>query len=163
MSINVTINVIACASAVIALGVTLYLWLLERLNEDESKYIQEKETYVKTLNAYLDKLMRSDETDEFESLLNIVQQVNYEVAIILNYKFWARSKHKEDYKKIKEFYRDSRYLISTIRRYRESIGSGCLGSSVINIDKITDLELTDIQEEYRKGLRFIIFFVENWE
>lgn len=168
-SYDALIDIISCVFTVLALVFTLYFWLLDHLSEDESKFIEGKEKFLKELKECLDTI--SDNKDP-EVLLPIVQKVNNKLEVILNYRFWVRSKKKEDYKKINVFYADSKYLISTIRRYveaKEDQGSNAAvesremeSGSLVRIPVLGEEDLEDIQSDYRNGLMYIIDFIESW-
>ena len=153
------IDIIACVFTVLALVFTLYFWLLDHLSEDESKFIEGKESFLQELKECLKTI---SDNREPEVLLPIVQNVNNKLEVILNYRFWPRSRQKEDYKKINEFYMDSKYLISTIRRYVEAQNQTGEEASLVGINKLKKEDLDDIQSDYRNGLLFIIDFIESW-
>ena len=153
------IEIISCVFTVLALVFTLYFWLLDHLSEDESKFIEGKEKSINELNMCLDTI--SDSRDP-QAFLDMVQNVNNQLEVILNYRFWPRSRQKEEYKKINEFFQDSKYLISTIRRYIEAQKTPELGDTLIGIASLNNDEIEDIQSDYKNGLRYIINFIEAW-
>ncbi|MCR4588535.1 MAG: hypothetical protein K5682_09025 [Lachnospiraceae bacterium] len=153
------IDIVSCLFTVLALVFTLYLWLLDHLSDDESKFIEGKAGYLATLNASVKAIKHNQDID---LLLSRVEEVNHLLELILNYRFWARSKRKDEYNKINVFYMDTKYLISTIRRYKEDNGTGEEVRSLVNIVTLPPEELQDIQTDYCKGLSYIIDFLENW-
>ncbi|MBE5826408.1 MAG: hypothetical protein E7307_07190 [Butyrivibrio sp.] len=158
-SYDALIDIISCVFTVLALVFTLYFWLLDHLSEDESKFIEGKEEFLNELRECLKTI---DNNDEPKALLTNVQKVNNKLEVILNYRFWVRSKKKDDYKKINVFYADSKYLISTIRRYVEAQESKAGGDSLVGIPALGKEDLDDIQSDYRNGLMYIIDFIESW-
>lgn len=158
LSPDVLAEIISCVFTILALVFTLYFWLLDQISDDESKFIEGKESFLKDLNSSME-IIKSNRDPE--ALLQMVQNVNNKLEVILNYKFWAHGKKKEDYKKITEFYADSKYLISTIRRYVEHKNGGS-SKSLVGIEELKQDALEDIQSDYGNGLMFIIDFIENW-
>ena len=162
------IDIISCVFTVMALVFTLYFWLLDHLSEDESKFIEGKSETLAVLNKSLkttEDLMNSKEfsEDDFDRMRQAIEDVNKKLEIVLNYRFWARSRQKEEYAKVSEFYRDSRYLISTIRRCQESPGQKNDQTSIVGIQTLDPDQVADIRSDYLKGLYFVIEFIENWE
>ena len=158
-SYDALIDIISCVFTVLALVFTLYFWLLDHLSEDESKFIEGKEEFLNELRECLKTINNNGEP---KALLPIVQKVNNKLEVILNYRFWVRSKKKEDYKKINVFYADSKYLISTIRRYVEAQEAEADSDSLVGIPALGKEDLDDIQSDYRNGLMYIIDFIESW-
>ncbi|MCR5155875.1 MAG: hypothetical protein K6C96_04260 [Butyrivibrio sp.] len=158
-SYDALIDIISCVFTVLALVFTLYFWLLDHLSEDESKFIEGKEEFLNELRECLKTINNNGEP---KALLPIVQKVNNKLEVILNYRFWVRSKKKEDYKKINVFYADSKYLISTIRRYVEAQEAKAGSDSLVGIPALGKEDLDDIQSDYRNGLMYIIDFIESW-
>ncbi len=149
------IDIVSCVFTVLALVFTLYFWLLDHLSEDETKFIEGKPETLAALNACLDTI---DHSEDPQKILDAVWDVNKRMEVILNYRFWARSKQKEEYNRINGFYRDSRYLISTLRRSQEKREDSLVGLGALNA-----AEIRDIRTDYRKVLYYIIEFIENWE
>ena len=149
------IDIVSCVFTVLALVFTLYFWLLDHLSEDETKFIEGKPETLAALNACLDLI---DHSEDPQKILDAVWDVNKRMEVILNYRFWARSKQKEEYNRINGFYRDSRYLISTLRRSQEKREDSLVGLGTLN-----EAEIRDIRTDYRKVLYYIIEFIENWE
>ncbi len=149
------IDIVSCVFTVLALVFTLYFWLLDHLSEDETKFIEGKPETLAALNACLDTI---DHSEDPQKILDAVWDVNKRMEVILNYRFWARSKQKEEYNRINGFYRDSRYLISTLRRSQEKREDSLVGLGTLN-----EAEIRDIRTDYRKVLYYIIEFIENWE
>lgn len=158
-SYEALINVISCVITALALAFTLYLWLINHLSEDESKFIEVKEKFLEELRGYLVTISGNKEP---QVLLPIVQKVNNKLEVILSYRFWVHSKKKEDYKEIKRFYIGSKYLISTIRRYVDVKEKVVTCASLVRIDSIKDEYMEEIQNDYRNGLIYIIDFLESW-
>lgn len=194
-------DIISCIFTIIALAFTLYFWLLDHLSEDESKFIEGKtgtldalDTSLKTIVKHKEPPCAEDETEaqaaegrenakaeDVKEVLEAISEVNKRLEVILNYRFWARSRQKEEYARISKFYRDSRFLISTMRRYRESVAgedavavpsSGPVipesrdlkndGRSLLSIETFQNSDLWDVCTDYEKGLNYIIEFIENW-
>ena len=154
------LNIISCVFTVVALVFTLYLWLLDKISDDEAKFIEGKADLLEKLNRYLEYV---DTVSDKEELLMTVQGVNNELEVILKYRFWVRSKQKEKYKEITDFYHDSKYLISTILRYMEYEKDEKLKQTLVWIPKMDDDEMKDIRDAYQKGLFFIKDFVEEFD
>lgn len=153
------IELISCVFGILALAFTLYFWLLDHLSEDESKFIEGKKDYLKNLKDYLYAIGSVDE----QSLLSMVEDVNGSLEVILNYRFWVHGRHKDEHKKLTEFYQDSKYLISTIRRDLDAQGRPEAGKSLVSIPPLDDKEIEDIKANYKNGLIYIIHFIENWD
>ena len=117
-------------------------------------------TWFVKLNRYLEYV---DTVSDKEELLMTVQGVNNELEVILKYRFWVRSKQKEKYKEITDFYHDSKYLISTILRYMEYEKDEKLKQTLVWIPKMDDDEMKDIRDAYKNGLFFIRDFVEEFD
>ena len=154
------LNIISCVFTVLALVFTLYFWLLDKLSEDESKFIEGKKDLLGTLNDCLEK---TDGDPELRTLRDCIQAVNEKLEVVVNYRFWTRSSVSDDYQKIQRFYQDSRYLLSTVRRAIESSEPGQTDKSLAAIISIEPVEKADILMDYRRGLRYIIDYVENWQ
>lgn len=153
------INIISCAFTVLALVFALYLWLLDHLIEDESKYIAHR---AKMLAALRKSLAEINGSVRSEKLLKAIQRVNAHLETALNYRFWTRSKQRKEYNKINAFYRDSLYLVSTLRRSLESETIPEEHKSLLSISSLEAEQLEDIRSDYYDGLMFIIEFIENW-
>ena len=174
------VDIISCVFTVIALAFTLYLWLLDHLSEDESKFIENKAKILDALKASLSDILSREEREQLRAsipvpetagseslnakmLLTAVQKVNDQLEVVLNYRFWARSRQRAEYEQIRAFYRDSRYLVSMLRRYEESGTLESARDSLISINAMDGELLEDIRTDYRDGLAFIVEFIENWE
>ena len=134
-------------------------WLLDKLSEDESKFIEGKKDLLGTLN---DCLKKTDGDPELKTLRDCIQGVNEKLEVVVNYRFWTRSSVNNDYQKIQRFYQDSRYLLSTIRRAIESSEPEHQDKSLAAITGLEPVEKEDILVDYRRGLKYIIDYVENW-
>ena len=154
------LNVISCVFTVLALVFTLYFWLLDKLSEDENEFIKGKKELLDILNGCLEKI--PDDVD-LVTLRDKVKEVNDKLEVVVNYRFWARSTVSDDYQKIQRFYQDSRYLLSTVRRAIETDKAVQTDSSLVSIAELESEEKKDILTDYRRGLRYIIDFVENWQ
>ena len=164
------IDIVSCVFTVLALVFTLYFWLLDHLSEEESEFIKEKHKYLKQFRKVLGELRHTKKGDgplpqegpaAAKELLSAVKDITRELEIMLNYRFWGRSRRREDYEKISEFYQDSRYLSSTLQRYLEGEDMAS-GGSLLTIRALEDADLREMRGEYCDGLVFIINFVENW-
>ncbi len=153
------VDIVSCVLSVLALVFTLYLWLVDHLSDDEARFIEGKDKFLQSLNESLEVIRTN--TDP-KVLLEHVERVNLQLELILNYRFWARSPKIDDYRKINEFYVDTKYLISTIRRFNEAQTIKAGEESLVSIQVLPEEELADIQTDYRKGLTYIIDFLENW-
>ena len=154
------ISLFSCIVTILALVFTLYLWLLDQMSDEEAKFLEGKKEFLTILYNSLNIAQNSKEP---MTMLKLLQDVNDQLEIVMNYRFWARTKRKEEYNKINEFYQDSKYMISTIRRFLEAERAKDLGRSLIAIPDLDESELDDIQSDYRNGLSFIIEFMENWD
>ena len=153
------VDIISCIFTIMALVFTLYFWLLDHLSEDETSFIKGRMNTLAILNASLNVIKDSSDPDQ---LLQAVSDVNKELEVILNYRFWARSKQKDEVGKINEFYSDSRYLVSTIRRHQDAQKTPEAGRSLVGIPSLEPEELEDIRSDYQNGLSYVIEFIENW-
>ena len=158
------IDIISCVFTVLALVFTLYFWLLDNLNEEETKFVEGKDKLLNSLYRCL-KIIRSSKKTDKEKVEE-VRRVNGQLEVVLNYRFWGRSTKKEEYSRISEFCQDSRYLISTMRRqqdaHRPSDGMNNGVQSLVGVGKLSDEQMSDIWTDYKKGLAYIIDFIENW-
>ena len=152
------IDIISCVFTVLALVFTLYFWLLDNLNEEETKFVEGKGELLQSLNECLETVRSSEKTDTEK--LEKVREVNGKLEVVLNYRFWGRSTKKEEYGRIAGFCQDSRYLISTMRRLEDGTQSGT--GSLVGVAKLTEEQMDDIWTDYKKGLAYIIDFMENW-
>ena len=148
------LDIVSCVFTVLALVFTLYFWLLDNLNEEETKFLEGKGELLRTLKDCRDKL-KEDGTDWIEK----IQEVTAKLEVVLNYRFWARSSRKEEYNRAYSFYQDSRYLISTLRRNDDKAGGQ---DSIVAVSGLSDKQIDDIKTDYRTGLNYIIDFIENW-
>ncbi|MBQ5342726.1 MAG: hypothetical protein J6Z24_04615 [Oscillospiraceae bacterium] len=148
------LDIVSCVFTVLALVFTLYFWLLDNLNEEETKFLEGKGELLNTLKECRDKL-KEDGTDWIEK----IQEVTAKLEVVLNYRFWARSSRKEEYDRAYSFYQDSRYLISTLRRSGDKAGGQ---DSIVAVSGLSDKQIDDIKTDYRTGLNYIIDFIENW-
>ena len=148
------LDIVSCVFTVLALVFTLYFWLLDNLNEEETKFLEGKGELLRTLKECRDKL-KEDGTDWIEK----IQEVTTKLEVVLNYRFWARSSRKEEYNRAYSFYQDSRYLISTLRRNDDKAGGQ---DSIVAVSGLSDKQIDDIKTDYRTGLNYIIDFIENW-
>ena len=158
-------DIISCVFTIVALAFTLYLWLLDNLSGDESKFVEKKGEILKELNACLESLedtSKDTPTDEKPSkdFLQTLQKADTQLEALVSYRFWARSKQKEEFEKIRVFHEDSRYLISLIKRLSESTEQPKSLAAVLPLNRT---QLKEIRNAYRNGLLFIIEFIENRE
>ena len=158
-------DIISCVFTIVALAFTLYLWLLDNLSGDESKFVEKKGEILKELNACLESLedtSKDTPTDEKPSkdFLQTLQKADTQLEALVSYRFWARSKQKEEFEKIRVFHEDSRYLISLLGRFSDPSGQPKSLAAVLPLNRT---QIEEIRKEYRKGLLFIIEFIENRE
>ena len=158
------IDIISCVFTVLALIFTLYFWLLDNLNEEETKFVEGKGELLKTLNECLETVRSSEKTDKEKR--EKVREANGKLEVVLNYRFWGRSAKKEEYSRISEFCQDSRYLISTMRRLEDANslqdGTPSEAGSLVGVGALSEEQMNDIWTDYKKGLAYIIDFIENW-
>lgn len=150
------INIVSCVFTVLALVFTVYLWLLDHLSEDEAKYIKEKPILLRALKECQDILENSD---SLEKTLEAIYDINRRMEVILNYRFWIRSKQKEEYDKIIEYHRDCRYMISTIQRSMETDET----DSLLRIKPLDKPKLEELLSDYRGELSYIIELVQDYK
>lgn len=148
-------DLISCVVTVLALAFTLYFWLLDHLSEDESKFIEGRKKTLASLKKSYDSIKTSPVAAN--TLLEAVQNVNRRLEVVLNYRFWGRSRQREDYEKVNVFFQDSRFLISTLRRSME-----WQDTSLVGIPALDDRMLEDIRADYADGLAYVIEFLNNW-
>ena len=150
------LDIVSCVFTVLALVFTLYFWLLDNLNEEETKFLEGKGELLASLRDCRDELdKKEDESKWFEK----IQEVTAKLEVVLNYRFWARSSRKEEYNRAYSFYQDSRYLISTLRRNDDKAGGQ---DSIVAVSGLSDEQIGDIKKDYKTGLNYIIDFIENW-
>ena len=154
------INVISCVFTVAALIFTLYFWLLDHLSSDESTFISKRTKTLKKLRECLETI--SSEQIDPVTLRDTIKNVSSQMEVVLNYRFWGRSKLREEYLKINEFNRDSRYLVSALNRSIENESASGDRKSLVAID-LNPEQIEDIRTDYYDGLLFIIEFIETWE
>ena len=129
---------------------------------------------LKELNACLESLedtSKDTPTDEKPSkdFLQTLQKADTQLEALVSYRFWARSKQKEEFEKIRVFHEDSRYLISLIKRLTEPPKRSNLSESteqpksLAAVLPLNRTQLKEIRNAYRNGLLFIIEFIENRE
>ena len=163
------IDIISCVFTVAALIFTLYFWMLDHLSEEESEFIKSKSGILDTLTDKLVKIkelrsIQPDDEEDTKTLLAAIADVNKQMEVILSYRFWARGKQKDAYLKVNDFYRDSKYAVSTIRRSLDNKENDIADErSLVSIQPLCKEELDDIISDYQKGLSFTIEFIENWE
>ena len=163
------IDIISCVFTVAALIFTLYFWLLDHLSGEESEFLKSKSDVLETLNGSLTKIkalecIQAEEKNGIQTLLDAIGDVNKQMEVVLSYRFWARGKQKNAYQKVNDFYRDSKYAVSTIRRSLENKENATADErSLVSIPPLCKEELDDIISDYQKGLSFTIEFIENWE
>ncbi len=156
-------NLLSCVFTVLALVFTLYLWLLDHLNGEEAKFLEGKGELLKFLKAHLDTIKNAGgPTDkQLSVLLDNMVEISNRLEIVMDYRFWERGKQQEEFRKIKWFFQDSKYLISTIQRCNE-VQDSSQGRSLVSIPALNERELEDIRSDYMKGLAYTIVFFENW-
>lgn len=171
MNIEIIINIVTCIFTIAALVFTMYLWLLEQLSGEETRFVEGKAGYIRALKGSKGKIddfkkkfeKENDsalaEDKDIEEIRDIIDEVNGQLEIIVNYRFWNRNAHKKDFEKIKKFYTDSKYLTSTITRYTEEDDDNTL----IEIGRFDLQTIKEIIRQYIKGLDFIIIFLEDWK
>ena len=170
MNIEIIINIVTCIFTIAALVFTMYLWLLEQLSGEETRFVEGKAGYIRALKGSKGKIddfkkkfeKENDsalaEDKDIEEIRDIIDEVNGQLEIIVNYRFWNRNAHKKDFEKIKKFYTDSKYLTSTITRYTEEDDN-----TLIEIGRFDLQTIKEIIRQYIKGLDFIIIFLEDWK
>ncbi len=159
------IDIISCVFTVLALMFTLYFWLLDQLSEEESKFIENKASLLKSLNKNLALLSPTNQdVPSAQDMLYVAESVNEQLEVVLNYRFWSRGKQRDEFAKVYDFFRDSRYLVSTLQRVKEQNGGRETAEkeSLVAISALKPRELSDIRAEYQKGLSYTIEFFENW-
>ena len=161
------VDIISCLFTVAALFFSLYLWLLDHVSDDEAEFISKKAELLTELNKHRERLKALSKTlqpgsDNAKEFLEILKDVSSRMEVVLSYRFWVRSKQREEYEKICEFHRDSRYLISALNRSDESGSIPAEAESLVGI-ALDEKQMEDIREDYYEGLMYIIEFIENWE
>ena len=159
LGVDTIIDIASCFFTVLALVFTLHLWLTDHLNEDETKFLESKEELLKLLKDSRKCIQNLNVVDD--SFLEEVRKVNYHLEIMINYRFWMHEKDREGINRIKTFYRDSKYLMSTIRRNEEPF-DGENPHSVLTIEELNASEIDVIKKNYSEGLNYTIGFIENW-
>lgn len=175
MNIEIIINIVSCIFTIAALVFTMYLWLLEQLSGEETRFVEGKAGYISALKGSKSKIKEYEikfdngseqdssdftaEDKDIEAIRDIIDEVNGQLEIIVNYRFWNRNAHKKDFERIKKFYGDSKYLTSTITRYIEPYDDNTL----IEIGRFDLQTIKEIIRQYIKGLDFIIIFLEDWK
>ena len=159
------IDIISCVFTVAALIFTLYFWLLDHVSEEETEFLKKKPGLLGTLNKSLNKIKeiehsKKDAKVDSRTLLNAISEVNKQMEIVLNYRFWTRGKYKDAYLRVNNFYKDSKYAVSTIQRSLDETDNG---KSLVSIADLGKDELEDIRSGYQRGLSYTIEFIENWE
>ena len=163
------IDIISCVFTVAALIFTLYFWLLDHLNDEESEFLKAKSGILDQLDSSLKKIkdpgcIMKDGNNDPGVLLDEIEDVNKQMEVVLSYRFWTRGKQKETFLKVNDFFRDSKYAVSTIRRSLEHKELSSTGDeSLVSITPLGKDELEDIRSDYQKGLSFTIEFIKNWE
>ena len=152
------LEIISCLFTVLALIFSLYLWMLDKMNDDKSAFIDKKKEY---LNFIIDKKEELQKNISVKNMLKSIQELNAELEIILNYRFWERSNKRQDYIKIKNFFIDNKYLISNIKRYIEEKECKPRKGSLISIFDFEE-EINNIKKDYNNVLSYILLFLENW-
>ncbi len=153
-----TLELISCAFTVFALIFTLYFWLMDHLSGDRNEFAKSKPELLSILKKAIASLDDLHAGSDHQDLIDMILNINQQLEIILAYRFWAYSRRKGEYKKIQAFMRDSKYLISDIRRSREYTASG---ESIFAIAPLGEEEIEAIKQNYREGLFYILDFVDN--
>lgn len=161
-----SMELISCIFTVLALVFTLYFWLLDKLSDDEADFRRGRAETLALLNDSLRTIRTCRTSRDPEQILKAAVDVDEKLQLVLNYRFWERDKHRDNYNKIKTFYEDNRYLISTIRRsrdyLRESESTPKDKVSLLAVPELTEAEIDDIVSDYDYALNYIIEFLENW-
>ncbi len=150
-------DIVSFILTVAALGFTLYCWTIDHFTEDESKFTEERENMLSALNRSLETVQNVQDGYD-EDVLDAVIRTNRQLEKALSYRFWVFSRQRDGYKKIEEFYRDSRYLASALER----CGNLQKAGSAVSVP-FTDGELKTVCRAYGDGLIRIIEFLENWD
>ena len=156
---NFWISFISVFLTILALAYTLYYWLLDHVNGDETTFISNKEALLTDIRDCLDTMKDNPEP---EKALPGMEHLTAEIELLLNYRFWGYNKRAAEYRRINTFYQDSRYLLSSLRRSLETKEAGAKEASLVAVDRLSDGEWTEICADYRKGLWYLAEFVENW-
>lgn len=167
--ISLLVDIISCLFTVIPLGITFRFWLLDHLLEDEMEFLEKKGECIADIDACIEELDRlpvgpyaaedRSEARYFDRLLQLMQQVERRLEVIVNYRFWGRKGYREEFKRIRDFYSDNKYLISTVARYSETDGM----NSLVSVSSLEEEDKRSLFEEYRKGLVFVKVFIKEWE
>lgn len=158
-------DVISAILAIIALVFTLYFWLLDHLSDDETKFLEGKAQTLDQLRGAVDALKAEEEKTrpDLKTILEIVEQTNRRLEVVLNYRFWTRGKQREEYARIREFCYDSRYLVSTLRRFDEGAApEGGRSAFEISSADLDDKKARQVCVEYAASLTEAVEFFENW-
>ena len=153
------VSIISCFFTVMALVFAVYLWLLDHLSEDEANFIKRRATTVKVLNNSMAEAIILKSSDDLKTM---IEKVNNQLEIVLNYRFWEFGKHRDDYYKVRKFYRDSRYLLSSLCRYIEDRNSAEGKDSIVSIPALSDEEFAEIKKNYLDGLSLIAELIQTW-
>lgn len=163
------VDIIAGVFSVVALIFTLYLWSLDHLSEDESKFIENKRENVRKLTEIASRIAQPGIM--YMELEDLVTQVNDILCVLVNYRFWVNTENGSFCEKMRSFYEDSRYFISELHRigevYDRKQNRTMEGHpSVVSIGSDDDDErklLIDMKNKYVKTLWEIIDFLEGMD
>lgn len=165
-----TIEFISCIATIIALIFTLYLWLLDKIGDDRAEYLKVRRQFIADLNNGIIRLRNLNKTNTvpqrnnshaYKQILSTIEDMNDELGKILSYRFWERNAQSDDYNKITDFHSGSRYLISTLKRYDNSLKNSGTSDTIVGIQPLSPQEIDDMISDYITGLEFILEFVDD--
>ena len=157
------LEIVSCVFTVVALLFSLYMWLIDRNDEDNMEFYQNKKDYLDTLEHYRDVIVQTDDADkkkEASEIAEAIDEINTTLRIITAFRFWGRSRWYDRFPELQKLFSDSIVLSSQLKRSSEEIQESLVG---IRFRMYYDELFPELKKNYLERLDSAIVFLKHVE
>jgi hypothetical protein len=157
------LEIVSCVFTVVALLFSLYMWLIDRNDEDNMEFYQHKKEYLETLTTQRELIANADNADKKKAAGDIAQsidEINTTLRIITAFRFWGRSRWYDRFPELQKLFSDSVVLSSQLKRSREEKTESLVG---IQFHGFYEDRFPELKANYLKRLDSAIVFLTHVE
>ena len=157
------LEIVSCVFTVVALLFSLYMWLIDRNDEDNMEFYQHKKEYLETLTTQRELIANADNADKKNAAGDIAQsiyEINTTLRIITAFRFWGRSRWYDRFPELQKLFSDSVVLSSQLKRSREEKTESLVG---IQFHGFYEDRFPELKANYLKRLDSAIVFLTHVE
>ncbi|MBO4653360.1 MAG: hypothetical protein IKI15_11735 [Lachnospiraceae bacterium] len=165
------LEIVSCVFTVVALLFSLYMWLIDRNDEDNMEFYKKKKKYLETLYKDREIIEVIDETANEKKELSekmqdtwdtsvAIDEINNTLRIITAFRFWGRSRWYDRFPELQKLFSDSIVLSSQLKRCCEEKTESLVG---IRFHEFYGNQLPKLRKDYLEKLDSAIVFLEHVE